>query len=138
MGFKKIEDMNKKVHDRECMIIVNFPEKEKNLVKNMASMVGIKDIIVIDNTMFDNRIEDILDDKISVGEKTDVNVKALLFNSLEGKKVNAVIEGLRKMKIRGQYMAMITENSIEWELKKLIYNLVQERKMIKEKNAGRH
>ena len=48
MTFKKInENEQNNIHDRSCIILVNFNNKEVAAIKTVSSFAGIKDRIVL-------------------------------------------------------------------------------------------
>ena len=116
MTFKKInENEQNNIHDRSCIILVNFNNKEVAAIKTVSRNTKIKDI---------------LDGNISDDNENTWSEKAIIFNNIPTNRVSGFLDGLKKMKIRRPLTAMVTEVSIDWKLDTLIYNLKQERKSI--------
>ncbi|WP_455543996.1 DUF3783 domain-containing protein [Intestinibacter sp.] len=131
MTFKKINDNEQQnIHDRSCMILVNFNNKELTAIKTVSSFAGIKDRIVVNSKNGNAKIKDILDGNIADDNEEVWNEKAIIFNNIPTNRVSGFLDGLKKMKIRRPLTAMVTEVSIEWKLNTLIYNLKEERKAI--------
>ena len=66
MTFKKInENEQNNIHDRSCIILVNFNNKEVAAIKTVSSFAGIKDRIVLTSKNGNTKIKDILDGNIS-------------------------------------------------------------------------
>ena len=127
MTFKKInENEQNNIHDRSCIILVNFNNKEVAAIKTVSSFAGIKDRIVLTSK---NGV-DILDGNISDDNENTWSEKAIIFNNIPTNRVSGFLDGLKKMKIRRPLTAMVTEVSIDWKLDTLIYNLKEERKSI--------
>ena len=122
MTFKKInENEQNNIHDRSCIILVNFNNKE---------VAAIKDRIVLTSKNGNTKIKDILDGNISDDNENTWSEKAIIFNNIPTNRVSGFLDGLKKMKIRRPLTAMVTEVSIDWKLDTLIYNLKEERKSI--------
>ena len=131
MTFKKInENEQQNIHDRSCMILVNFNSKELAAIKTVSGFAGIRDRIAVTSKNGNTKIKDILDGNI-IDDNEDVwNEKAIIFNNIPTNRVTGFLDGLKKMTIRRPLTAMVTEVSIDWKLNTLIYNLKEERKAI--------
>ncbi|MBU5336226.1 DUF3783 domain-containing protein [Intestinibacter bartlettii] len=131
MTFKKInENEQQNIHDRSCMILVNFNSKELAAIKTVSGFAGIRDRIAVTSKNGNTKIKDILDGNM-VDDNEDVwSEKAIIFNNIPTNRVTGFLDGLKKMKIRRPLTAMVTEVSIDWKLNTLIYNLKEERKAI--------
>lgn len=131
MTFKKINDSEQKnIHDRSCVILVNFNNKELAAIKTVSSFVGIKDRIVVNSKNGNTKIKDILDGNISDDNEDIWSEKAIIFNNIPNNRVTGFLDSLKKMKIKRPLTAMVTEVSIDWELNTLVYNLKEERKAL--------
>lgn len=131
MTFKKInENEQNNIHNRNCMILVNFNNKEINSIKTVSSFAGIKDRIILTSKNGNTKIREILDGNVSDDNENSWSEKAIIFNNIPTNKVSGFLDGLKKMKIKRPLTAMVTEVSIDWKLETLIYNLKEERKSI--------
>ena len=131
MTFKKITDSEQEnIHDRSCVILVNFNNKELTAIKTVSGFVGIKDRIVVNSKNGNTKIKDILDGNISDDNDEAWSEKAVIFNNIPNNRVIAFLDSLKKMKIKRPLTAMVTEVSIDWELNTLVYNLKEERKAL--------
>ena len=134
MTFKKInENEQQNLHDRSCMILVNFNAKELAAIKTVSNFAGIRDRIAVTSKNGNTKINDILD-----GNMLDDSEKAIIFNNIPTTRVSGFLDGLKKMKIRRPLTAMVTEVSIDWKLNTLIYNLKEERKAISKGQFAEH
>lgn len=129
MTFTKINDINN-IHNRTCIMIVNFNKKESALIKNICGFIGIRDCIFLDKNNGDTLIKDVLDNNISSNCGDGFINKAIIFNNVANIKINSFLENLKKMRINRPLTAMVTDKNIEWTLNNLIYNLVEERKSL--------
>ena len=130
MTFKKInENEQNNIHDRSCIILVNFNNKEAAAIKTVSSFAGINRIVLTSKNG-NTKIKDILDGNISDDNENTWSEKAIIFNNIPTNRVSGFLDGLKKMKIRRPLTAMVTEVSIDWKLDTLIYNLKEERKSI--------
>lgn len=132
MSFEKLnQNLISNIHDRNCIIIVNFNKKEMGIIKNIGRLVGIKDCIFVDSKSGKTTIKDILDNNISDDNEEIWSNKAIVFNNINQLKINGFLESLKKMKIARPLSAIVTDQTIDWTLNKLVYNLIQERQALK-------
>lgn len=132
MSFEKIDINDKEVKEgRNCIIICNFNAKELKAIKNYASILGIKDQIIISAKDGESIIKDVLENKIVSNCEDSIKQKALIFNAISPAKINMFIENLKKIKINNILKATVTETSMEWSVNTLISNLVAERIALK-------
>lgn len=128
MSFEKIDIKDKEAKDgRSCIIICNFNGKELKSIQNYASILGIKDQILISSKDGESIIKEVLQDKIVSNCEDGEKQKALIFNAISPAKMNMFIENLKKTKINNVLKAVVTETSNEWSVNILIKNLVAER-----------
>lgn len=131
MAFKKINDNEQNnIHDRSCIILVNFNNKEISSIKTVSSFAGIKDRIILTSKNGNTKIKDILDGKVLDDNENAWSEKVIIFNNISTNKVSGFLDGLKKMKLKRPLTAMVTDVSIDWKLDTLIYNLKEERKSI--------
>lgn len=131
MSFKKInENDQNNIHDRSCIILVNFNNKEMATIKTVSSFAGIKDKIVLTSKNANTTIRNILEGNILDDNENTWSEKAIIFNNIATNKVSGFLDGLKKMKIKRPLTAMVTETSINWQLYNLIDNLKKERNEI--------
>lgn len=139
MTFKKMSENDQvAIHDRSCMILVNFNLKEANAIKTVANFAGIKDRIQVSSKNGNTKIKDILDGNISSNNENVYTDKAIIFNNIASNRVTGFLDGLKKMKIKRPLTAMVTEVSIDWQLDTLIYNLKEERKALSKGQQVNH
>lgn len=138
MSFTEINNIEKDIHDRTCVMIVNFNKKESALIKNICGFIGIRDCIFLDTKNGDTLIEDILDNNISLDCEDGLSNKAIIFNNIPHLKINSLLDNLKKMRINRPLSAMVTETTLNWTLNKLIANLLEERRAISEGKEFSH
>lgn len=139
MSFENIKDIDlNNVHNRSCIMVVNFNNKELNSIKNISRLIGLKDIITLDYKNGNSVIRNILEDNIANSGDTNNKNKVILFNNVSTQKINALLDNLKKIKINRPLSAMITDQTIEWTIDNLIINLVNERKAISEGKVSNH
>lgn len=124
--------------ERCCIIVCNFNDKERKLIKTFGSMMGIKDQINVSwknsNTLIKDILENNIDDKAEDGLKD----KAIIFNAVPQDKLNMFLEKLHKMKMPPVMKAVVTEFSNEWSLNYLLEHLIEERRAAKKGNGPVH
>lgn len=138
MSFTEINNIEKDIHDRTCVMIVNFNKKESALIKNICGFIGMRDCIFLDTKNGDTLIEDILDNNISLDCEDGLSNKAIIFNNIPHVKINSFLDNLKKMRINRPLSAMVTETTLNWTLNKLIANLLEERRAISEGKEFSH
>lgn len=139
MSFENIKDINlNSIHNRSCIMLVNFNNKELNSIKNISRLLGLKDIIALDYKNGGSVIRNILENNILSGEDANNKNKVILFNNISTQKINALLDNLKKLKISRPLSAMITDQTIDWTLDDLIINLVNERKAIGKGKFSNH
>lgn len=139
MSFENIKDINlNNIHNRSCIMLVNFNNKELNSIKNISRLLGLKDIIALDYKNGGSVIRNILENNILSGEDANNKNKVILFNNISTQKINALLDNLKKLKISRPLSAMITDQTIDWTLDDLIINLVNERKAIGKGKFSNH
>ena len=125
MTFKNLKDIET-TESRSCAIVFNFNNKDLMKVKNVFRLVDIKDIIVLSNSNLDTTVKDILDNKLLENSEEKTNSRAIIFNNIESRKASAVSDNLKRLKVQKPLLAVVTETSINWELKTLLQHLQQE------------
>lgn len=139
MSFEKLNQSSiSNIHDRSCMIIVNFNKKECSMIKNIGRLVGIKDFIFVDSKSGKTIIKDILNDSISDDNEEVWTNKVVIFNNITQLKINGILDSLKKMKMARPLSAVVTDTTIDWTLNKLAYNLIQERQALKSGQTLNH
>lgn len=139
MSFEKLDQSSiSNIHDRSCVIIVNFNKKESTMIKNIGRLVGIKDFVFVNSKNGKTTIKDILDDNISNENEEVWTNKAMIFNNITQLKINGFLDSLKKMKIARPLSAVVTDTTIDWTLNKLVYNLIQERQALKSGETLNH
>ena len=119
---------------RACIIICNLGGKELKTVKNCASILGIRDQIVLYSKNGDSIIKDILENNINSECEEGRREKAIIFNALSQAKINLLIENLRRLRMNNVLKAIVTDTSINWSINEVISNLVAERTAINNGN----
>lgn len=139
MSFEKLNQNSiSNVHDRSCIIVVNFNKKESSIIKNIGRLVGIRDCIFVDSKTGKSTIKDILNNEVSNDNEEVWTNKAIIFNNITQLKINGFLDSLKKMKIARPLSAVVTDTTIDWSLNKLVYNLIQERNALKSGQTVSH
>ena len=108
-------------------------DKEFKTIKVYAGMMGIKDLIRVSYKNGGSIVKDILEDNITESDiENPIKDRAIIFNSLEDRKVSIFIDNMRKMRTAPAMKAIVTETSIEWTLNRLLENLKEERRLEKQ------
>ena len=122
MTFKNLKELNT-TESRSCALVFNFNNKELIKIKSVFRLSGI---IILKNDNLNTTIKDILDDNLLEDSEEKINSRAIIFNNIESRKISAVSDNLKKLKVQRPLLATVTETSINWDLKNLLYNLQEE------------
>lgn len=125
MTFKNLKELNT-TESRSCALVFNFNNKELIKIKSVFRLSGISDIIILKNDNLNTTIKDILDDNLLEDSEEKINSRAIIFNNIESRKISAVSDNLKRLKVQRPLLATVTETSINWDLKNLLYNLQEE------------
>ena len=115
MTFKNLKELNT-TESRSCALVFNFNNKELIKIKSVFRLSGISDIIILKNDNLNTTIKDILDNNLLEDSEEKIN----------SRKISAVSDNLKKLKVQRPLLATVTETSINWDLKNLLYNLQEE------------
>lgn len=129
MSFQRMQDLGQTIyHERVGILLYNFTEKEVKQISNVIKLVGIKDVIQVGPENGEQTLTEILDGKTYKEVCTDVpGDKTIIFNGVEPNRVNSFIDILKKYRFKRPLIAMVTEQSIQWQLKVVLENLIEER-----------
>ena len=125
MTFKDLKELST-TEDRSCALLFNFNNKDLMTIKNIFRLIGIRDVIILKNDNLNTTIKDILENNLLEDSEEKINSRAIIFNNIESRKISSVSDNLKRLKVQRPLMAAVTETSINWDLKNLIYNLQEE------------
>lgn len=125
MTFKNLKDIDI-TESRKCALVFNFNNKDLMTIKSVFRLSGISDIIILKNDNLNTIIKDILEDNLLSDSEDKINSRAIIFNNIESKKISAVSDNLKRLKVQRPLLATVTETSVNWDLKNLLYNLQEE------------
>lgn len=139
MSFENMKDREEKIlHEKVCVLLYNFAPNEIKQLQNVAKVAGISDTIVLKPENGNQTIRAILDGEDFTPCLDTPKEKAVLFNGIVGTRVNTFIELLKKFRFRRPLIALVTEQSIEWQLKVVIENLIEERSTLSQNKMSTH
>ncbi|MDD6795851.1 MAG: DUF3783 domain-containing protein [Clostridiaceae bacterium] len=124
--------------ERQCIILCNFNEKEKKLLKSYGMMMGLKDQINVSYKNSETILKNILDGNLLSDAKDGIKDRAIIFNNISEIKVSMFIDNMKKMRIAPSMKAVVTETSVEWTLNELLENLKAERRAEKKGKILEH
>ena len=138
LSFVKLDNKNIDNNERSCVIVYNFNDKDRKIIKNYGNIFGVRDQINISWKNGETVISDLIDNKLD--EKCEVSNKkrAIIFNNVPNVKVNLFIDSLKKSRMNDVLFAIVTETSKNWTVNVLIENLVLERISMKKGKELKH
>ena len=137
MTIKNIQDIDP-TESRSCALVFNFNNQDLMTIKSVFRLSGISDIIILKNNNLNTTIKDILDNNLLNDSEEKINSRAIIFNNIESRKISAVSDNLKRLKVQRPLLATVTETSINWELKNLLYNLQEEAHSLKNSKISIH
>lgn len=130
---------NIKVNNEKSMIILfNLNNKETTSIKNICRVIGVKEIVLLSSENANTKVVDILDNNMLSDNDDDIKEKVILFNNISPKSMNFILDTLRKIKAQNIYKATITPTSINWDIKTIIQNLLEEKIALKSNKFKTH
>lgn len=140
MSFERIQGANhdEAIHERSCIMFYYFTPAELRQVQLVAKMVGVADQIILGSAQGECTLEAILDGELTTSQGEEIKQKAVVFNNIEGTRINAFIEGLKKFRISRPLMAVVTETSIKWTFNQLLKELGEEHQALKKNQWNSH
>ncbi|MHC1749075.1 MAG: DUF3783 domain-containing protein [Cellulosilyticaceae bacterium] len=141
MSFEKLESGNMRgAEGKECILIYQFHGKELETIQRMLKLVGMHKQIIVESTMVENTVEDIVNEKITISEKNDkVNhAKALVFHGTASKKLNMVLDTLKKTGLKRPLVAVVTDTSKAWTFSHLLVELSKEKEALSKNKPIQH
>ena len=99
MTFKNLKELNT-TESRSCALVFNFNNKELIKIKSVFRLSGISDIIILKNDNLNTTIKDILDDNLLEDSEEKINSRAIIFNNIESRKISAVSDNLKRLKVQ--------------------------------------
>ncbi|PHV70755.1 hypothetical protein CS063_08270 [Sporanaerobium hydrogeniformans] len=139
MSFKPLHKQETaSTEGRSCLIFYNLAGKDLQTAKNLAGMLGLRDIVITTSKNSKVCIQDLLDTKPLPEDGEGIKERAILFHQIPATKLSAFMDHLKKFRLSGILYATITETSIHWTLDELLANLVAERQSFKEGKPSYH
>lgn len=114
--------------NNKLILIFGFNEEEQKELNQIITAKGLPVFKVIHANMAEMKIKNIIEGmKISTKNTIKENEKVILFNNLEDDELEKSITIFRE-KFKNVIFAVTTPTSAEWTFKKLLSNLIEEKK----------
>ena len=127
LSFVKLDNKNIDNNERSCVIVYNFNDKDRKIIKNYGNIFGVRDQINISWKNGETVISDLIDNRLDENCEVSNKKRAIIFNNVPNVKVNLFIDSLKKGRMNEVLFAIVTETSKNWTVNVLIENLVLER-----------
>ena len=138
MSFVKLDNKNIDNNERSCVIVYNFNDKDRKIIKNYGNIFGVRDQINISWKNGETVISDLIDNRLDENCEFSNKKRAIIFNNVPNVKVNLFIDSLKKSRMNNVLFAIVTETSKNWTVNVLIENLVLERISMKKGKELKH
>jgi hypothetical protein len=117
--------------DKHCLLAHGFNEKELTIVNALAKALNIPEVIIIESTMQENVIQDIIDGKATKNALvTPLLERVVIFNDLSDYDIHQFIGGYKETGLSRPIYAASTVNSRKWTFKAWLEELMEERAAI--------
>lgn len=138
LSFVKLDNKNIDNNERSCVIVYNFNDKDRKIIKNYGNIFGVRDQINISWKNGETVISDLIDNRLDENCEVSNKKRAIIFNNVPNVKVNLFIDSLKKSRMNDVLFAIVTETSKNWTVNVLIENLVLERISMKKGKELKH
>lgn len=140
MSFQKINKTDSQTPEgRECILVYGFSGKDLQVLKGYSVMLGIRDIVQIQQDMLDIKIKNILEDNIEKEQgEPGPKDRAIVFNAFSGQKLNTFIANFKSTGLIQPLLATVTATSIDWKFRDLVNELQRERAAIAKSTQALH
>lgn len=138
LSFIKLDNKNIDNNERSCVIVYNFNDKDRKIIKNYGNIFGVRDQINISWKNGETVISDLIDNRLDENCEVSNKKRAIIFNNVPNVKVNLFIDSLKKSRMNDVLFAIVTETSKNWTVNVLIENLVLERISMKKGKELKH
>ena len=138
MSFVKLDNKNIDNNERSCVIVYNFNDTDRKIIKNYGNIFGVRDQINISWKNGETVISDLIDNRLDENCEVSNKKRAIIFNNVPNVKVNLFIDSLKKSRMNNVLFAIVTETSKNWTVNVLIENLVLERISMKKGKELKH
>lgn len=139
MAFEQIKERENRIfHERIGILLYHFTASEIKQLRGAARIVGITEVILITPEEGNQTIRQILDNQPGPPCEDAPRQKAVIFNGISGNKVSVFLDLMKKFRFARPLIAMVTEQSIDWPLKEVIANLIDERMSLSQNKISTH
>lgn len=138
LSFVKLDNKNIDNNERSCVIVYNFNDKDRKIIKNYGNIFGVRDQINISWKNGETVISDLIDNRLDENCEVSNKKRAIIFNNVPNVKVNLFIDSLKRSRMNDVLFAIVTETSKNWTVNVLIENLVLERISMKKGKELKH
>lgn len=138
LSFIKLDNKNIDNNERSCVIVYNFNDKDRKIIKNYGNIFGVRNQINISWKNGETVISDLIDNRLDENCEVSNKKRAIIFNNVPNVKVNLFIDSLKKSRMNDVLFAIVTETSKNWTVNVLIENLVLERISMKKGKELKH
>lgn len=111
--------------DNRLLILGGFDKQEISALMRFDNVP----VRILHSEDTDYILRDFINSEISSG--SPLEIKVILFHNFEKEQIFTFINFYKSLGMSRAIFAMVTQHSIEWKIKELIYHLLQEEKEIK-------
>ncbi len=140
MSFSKIDKEDHETPEgRECVLVYGYRGKNYTTLKHYCIMMGIRDVVDISPDMLGEKVENILDNKVTKTQCLDApKDQVIILSAFSGKRLHTFLGNFNKTGLVRPLMATVTPSSLKWTVLELIYQLQEERQAIKNNKQASH
>lgn len=131
MGFQRLDLRDRKrPGGRNVVLLYGFAKEVCSQLTKKVNEAGIDEWIVVDRSMANEVIADILENEESGNDDSCQNEteKVVLFNGISQYELHTFMELMYRIVQERPLVAVVTPVSVKWKFRDLISELIQERK----------
>ncbi len=131
--FEKVGDSDKRMFGPKKVIVCGFPAKGQPHFAKLLEKPGLygMPVVYVKNGLSEKKMRDIAELPPGTGEGEDSTLPlAIIMSGFTEKELKTLMKGYREAGFPPPFWAVLTEQSINWSVKKLLDDLAAEREAL--------
>ncbi|MDU6878762.1 DUF3783 domain-containing protein [Clostridium tepidum] len=121
--------------NNKLMLVYGLENEELNLLKDMCLKNNLQSFKIVNKNMCKMKLRDIIKGMNLEVEDIDMpEEKVVIFNNFSDTELNLGVKKIKEILKPTPIMAVVTENSIDWEFEYLVNHLIEEREWHRKQN----
>lgn len=121
--------------NNKLILVYGLQKQELNLLKDMCANNNFPNYKIVNKSMCKMKLRDIISGiNLEVEDGDMPEEKVVIFNNFSDNELELGVKNIKEIFSPVPIMAVVTENSIDWEFKYLVDHLMEEREWYKKQN----